>query len=285
MSSRVEKRCAVCGALYWKYRSENKKTCGKAECIAEMKHRHRLPQTGVCLTCGQRKKLLRKGRFADKKAQCKSCWNREHRFKECKNCGHVRRIHSHGMCLNCYFRLGLSKNIRRCAKCGKDRPHYAKGLCPSCYAGLMAKDWMSRHPEKRKEYYDRWMKDYLLKYRKEHPDKVRAWERKYREQFRKLTPERMARLKEGTSFVSTDNIGIAEGKVHARCVGKFFVGRWGRIIVYEMPRALRQTQLYQLQMIDIQAGVQSFITFPRDETIDFLEGFGIVFRPEQRHDG
>jgi hypothetical protein len=284
MSSRIEKRCSVCGAIYWKYRSEKKKTCGKAECIAEQKRRHQLPRSGVCGTCGEKKTLLRKGRFAEKRAQCRSCWNKEHRVKVCSNCGKTKRIYSQGVCQNCFFKLKLSKRLVVCIKCGREKPHYAKGLCPSCYSGEQVKKWQREHPEHVREYYNRWMKAYLKQYRKDNHDKVTAWQHRYREQFRRMTPERIARVRAGTAFMTTDDIGVAEGKIHAKCVGKFYVGRWGRIIIYEMPKVRKQPQMYKLQMVDIKAGMQSFISFPRDETVEFLEGFGIVFRPAPKYD-
>lgn len=284
MSGKVETRCTVCGAFYWKYKSEHKKTCGKVECVAELKRRHHLPRTGVCGTCGEKKTLFRKGRFAGKKAQCRRCWNKEHRTKACRNCGKVGRIYSQGVCQNCFFKLELSRRVVICLKCGKKKPHYAKGLCPSCYMSAQARSWHFRHPEKVKEHYERWMKPYLKKYREKNRDRIREWQRRYREQFRTLSPERAARLKAGTSFITTDDIGIGEGKIRAKVVGKFDVSRWGRIIVYELPRPRGQLQMYKLQLIELKSGVQSFILFPRDEMVDFLDSYGIVFRPEPKYD-
>lgn len=284
MSGRVETRCAVCGAFFWKYKTTNKKTCGKAECVAEQKRRHTLPQTGTCSTCGERKKLLRKGRFGDRKAQCRHCWNLEHRVMQCINCGRTLRIYSQGVCQNCFFKLKLSRRTVICIKCGRERPHYAKGLCPSCYASEQAKKWFARHPEQVREHYQRWMKPYLRKYREKNRDRIHQWERNYRAQFKTLTPERAARLKAGTSFVTTDDIGVGMGKVHAKVVGKFDVGLWKRIIVYEMPWLKGQLQMYKLQLIDLKDGIQSFVLFPRDEMVDFLDSYDIVFRPEPKYD-
>jgi hypothetical protein len=277
MLNKVEKRCAVCGALFYKFPSARKKTCGKAECIAEVKRRHALPKVGVCSACGEQKPLYRKGRTKSRPPQCKACWVIEHRHKECRNCRKVKRIYSQGVCQNCYIKLKLNRHIVKCLKCGRERPHYAKGLCSSCYVTNATLGWIRRKPEK----FNAYMKVYLRKYKLAHPEKFREWQRNYREQFKGLTHERAGRLIEGTKFITSDDLGISEGKIPATCVGKFDVSKWGRIIVYEMPRKRKaEQQMFKLQMISLKEGVQSFVTFPLQETAEFLSGFGIMFKPK-----
>jgi len=136
---KVESRCAVCGRLFERYPSEQKKTCGMAECVAElMRRKMRMPSVGVCSKCGRRTALMRKGR-KDGRKLCKKCWKAEFRTGTCRNCGRVRLLFSQGHCNNCFIKLKLNRRKVVCKRCRRARTHYARGLCASCYVGEHAR--------------------------------------------------------------------------------------------------------------------------------------------------
>ena len=137
----ISSRCIICGAVFQKYRSVNKQTCGKKECVAELKSRHSLPREGTCSDCGKVGKLSKVGKL-DGETLCYRC----HDIKvnpptACRFCGHIKRLHGRGACLRCYFKEDLNENKVVCLKCGKTRGHYAKGLCWRCYNAALNKNW------------------------------------------------------------------------------------------------------------------------------------------------
>jgi len=227
---------------------------------------------GQCSKCGKRAKLMRRGRRSDKPPLCRQCWDKEFRFRTCKHCGHKRRIYAQGHCQTCYMMLGLNSRVVKCRRCGRERQHYATGLCRSCYAGIQSRKWQKAHPDKFHEYVRR----YLKKKRAEDPEKFRKYWRDWNaKQPKGLTPERTDRLMTGTSFITTDDIGLGEGKILAKCVGKFDVGRWGRAIVYQLPRKGREKQMFKVQLIHIKEGSQTFMMLDNDDLHEFMNGLGI----------
>lgn len=141
MLGKVELKCPICGDVYYRYPSEKKKTCGKAECVRVMRKRYwlKLPSVGTCSECGRKMKLKRKGRSPDRPPLCRKCFDKLYRTGGCAGCGEVRMIYSKGHCFNCYMKLGLNRKVV-CKRCGRTRPHYAKGLCNSCYHMRLLKE-------------------------------------------------------------------------------------------------------------------------------------------------
>jgi hypothetical protein len=141
---KVESRCAVCGRLFERYPSEQKKTCGMAECVAElMRRKMRMPSVGVCSKCGRRTALMRKGRN-DGWRLCKKCWKVVFRTGTCKACGRVGILFSQGHCNGCFIRLKLNKRKVVCHRCRRTRTHHARGLCASCYVTEQVRKKMGR---------------------------------------------------------------------------------------------------------------------------------------------
>jgi hypothetical protein len=269
--NKVEKRCAVCGRLFWKYPYHKKKTCDNPNCTTTLRRSHRLPDTGTCSYCGKVGRLAKKGKFAGGQKQCRKCWTLEHRYAECRGCRKFKKIYARKVCEQCFFRLELSTNIIKCKKCGRERAHYAKKLCRSCYNGIMFTNWRRAHHEKHRAYMSRFMKERARKERREHPEVVRARERRYRQR----TPDDNDRVMDNLKFVTSAGLGSSMTGRRAVCVQKFELDRWKRIIIYKLTGPCIDGKRFVVQMIDMEAMTEKAEDMTADDVNRLLLSFGI----------
>lgn len=263
----IEYNCPICGKECVKYPSSSKVTCGNPDCTLKQKSSHKAPREGMCSICGRFMKLERLGARRNTTALCRSCHIKMYRHGMCGHCGKLGRLQGQGLCQQCYIKLDANSRKVICKKCGTLKSHYAKGLCSKCYTLISVMRWQKNNPEKFKAI----LRVSQKKYRQAHLEEAKAYQRKYCRVKRARTPERMDRLMDGTSFVTSDNLGVEKDKIPARCIGKFELGTWKRVVVYVLP----DQEHFKAQVIHLKDGKQEFLMFQKEGLMEYLKANGI----------